>query len=219
METIHQGIVINKIDYDEYDEIVTILTMNKPITFLAKGTRKIQSKNRSRLQLLNVVECEIFQARLEGKMSKLKRADLIAQFDINTNINVTNKLLLMAQNIDSNPYEFVSDFFFLVNKFGKGDDNLYLLILIFDFLTCTGLKVKTDGCVICKTKNNIVDFIPHEGGFLCNRHAKNSKHPDYLQTVYLTTGNIEIYIDNANRYAVLKIIEDLWIYIKENTFL
>jgi len=82
MEEKELGIVIKQINYDDFDQIVTILTDTELITFIALGVRKMTSKNRVALQLGNVIEVELFRARLKNKVSKLKRANLVKQLPL-----------------------------------------------------------------------------------------------------------------------------------------
>ena len=45
-EYIVQGFVIKTVDYKEYDAIITCLTSDGIISFIAKGVNKLTSKNR-----------------------------------------------------------------------------------------------------------------------------------------------------------------------------
>jgi DNA repair protein RecO (recombination protein O) len=81
-ETILTGYLINKVNYDVFDEIITFLIPNgKKITCISKGSKKIESKNARNLFLGALIEFEIFQSRSEDKMSKLKKAHLTEKSD------------------------------------------------------------------------------------------------------------------------------------------
>ena len=71
-EIITNGYLINKIDYQTFDEIITFINEhgNKFIA-LAKGTKKILSHNARNLQIGNYCEFKFFLARTENKISKL----------------------------------------------------------------------------------------------------------------------------------------------------
>ncbi|MBN0919548.1 DNA repair protein RecO [[Mycoplasma] gypis] len=219
METIYQGVVVKKIEYEEYDEIVTIQTLTKKVTFIAKGTRKLTSKNRSRLQILNTVECEIFEARLANKISKLKRAEIIQEFNPKTDINVINNLIQIFEQLPDNSYNFVNTYMKLIANFGYGNDYIYFVFLLAKLLDSLGINPKYDGCVECGTKNNIVDFEFWKGGFYCANHSTKKKPDSYLTSIYFLSQKPIDFFNNIDFSFLQQIYKELWEYIKQNSYL
>lgn len=81
-ESIIKGYVVNRIDYQQNDEIITILDENgNRIPVISLGSRKITSKNGRNLFLGNYCEFEIFMARVDNKVSRLKKCNAIVQAD------------------------------------------------------------------------------------------------------------------------------------------
>lgn len=81
-ESIIKGYVVNRIDYQQNDEIITILDENgNRIPVISLGSRKITSKNGRNLFLGNYCEFEIFMARIANKVSRLKKCNAIVQVD------------------------------------------------------------------------------------------------------------------------------------------
>ena len=76
------GIIINVIDYDVYDQIITILLpSNLKVVLMSKGSRKILSKNGRLISILNEVEASCFLANDLKKISKLKKVESCVSFD------------------------------------------------------------------------------------------------------------------------------------------
>ncbi|MBO6104250.1 recombination protein O N-terminal domain-containing protein [bacterium] len=76
------GIIINVIDYDVYDQIITILLpSNLKVALISKGSRKILSKNGRLISILNQVEVSCFLASDIKKISKLKKIENCISFD------------------------------------------------------------------------------------------------------------------------------------------
>ncbi|QJG66725.1 DNA repair protein RecO [Mycoplasma phocoenae] len=220
MENILQGIVINKIDYQDNDEVITILTLNGPLSFIARGTRKIESKNRVALQLLNMVECEMFLARVKNKVSKLKKAVLIKQYNfLKADFDVTNILLKIANIIKHNSYDFVKNIFLIVDKFGWGNDYSLLAYLLFSSLECFGIKPYMKGCVECKAQTKLIEFNFYKGGFLCIDHADATMDIKYLETIFLLSQSIDMYEQKASLKYSRKIVKELVELIKESNYI
>jgi DNA repair protein RecO (recombination protein O) len=81
-ESILRGYLIDKRDFAVFDEMITFITPHgKKYACLSKGSRKIESKNARNLFIGNLIEFEIFQARSEEKVSRLKKAVIIESLD------------------------------------------------------------------------------------------------------------------------------------------
>jgi DNA repair protein RecO (recombination protein O) len=76
------GYLINKIPYKDFDEIITFID-KKGIryTCISFGSKKIKSKNGRNLFIGSYIEFELFLARTENKISKLKKATVINECD------------------------------------------------------------------------------------------------------------------------------------------
>ncbi|MBU4692138.1 DNA repair protein RecO [Mycoplasma zalophi] len=219
MEKIYRGIVINKQPYADADEIVTILTPSKKITFLAKGTQKPLSKNRVALQLLNLIEVEIFEARLATKVSKLKKANTLIFFNLDTDKTVVINLLKLLNVVKENFYLVTDTCFHLFNLFGRGNDYKIFLYILNQSLHCFGIYPNYKGCVVCQRKDNIIDFEFYQGGYLCFKHSNKTKEIEYLKSVYFLSKDFDDYQANFNKSYIRQIFEELWNFLEENTYI
>ena len=95
------GIVIAKHQCNDFDEVLEIITSEGKKTIFAPGIRKIESKNRNALNLLDYSSFEIFTSNQNIKLlPRLKKASLIKQFLVDINlINFKNELLLFLNKL------------------------------------------------------------------------------------------------------------------------
>ena len=137
MTTNLTGIVININDYEENDEIITVFTKELGlITFIARGVKKITSKNKISLSWLAISNFELFLSSHPNRMSKLMRGTLINNhFKIIQSAQATiflswfTELIISAfESHQPHPpsYELFKDCLTSVN-----DDNDLLLIVDF----------------------------------------------------------------------------------------
>lgn len=176
METICKGLVIKSVDFQDNDQIITVLTKEHGlISLMCVGTRKEGSKNRHATNVLDFSEFEFFKAREHGKVSRLKKATLVKKYE---NITVNVELYSYATYFG----EIIS--FVLESEYNYGElANLYLSAisalekktnpeLVFvkfelELLRLTGNKVYLEGCAICRTRQEIFAISPFHNGLVC----------------------------------------------------
>ncbi len=79
-QTITKGFLIARLDHGIFDEIITFIDdYGNKFVCLAKGTKKIYSKNARNLQIGNYCEFIFFLAREINKISKLVKVNVIKQ--------------------------------------------------------------------------------------------------------------------------------------------
>lgn len=184
METICNGLVIKSVDFQDNDQIITILTKEHGlITLMCAGTRKEISKNRHATNVLDFSEFEFFKAREHGKVSRLKKASLLKKYE---NITANVELYSYATYFG----EMIS--FILESEYNYGElANLYLSAisalekkvnpeLVFvkfelELLKLTGNKVYLEGCAICRTRKEILAISPFHNGLVCYHCAEKGK--------------------------------------------
>ena len=163
------GIVIKKLDYMAEDEIITILTNDELLSFIALGTRKITSKNRNALGLGNIINAEIFRARLTNKLSKLKKAVLVKQppLLVSDTAEVLFEIMKNIQLVKVPSNSLFRAFLESYRYFGENHNHHVKTFVTFRVLDTIGLMPKTDSCVECSRKDRINGFEFYLGGFTC----------------------------------------------------
>lgn len=184
METILKGLVIKTVDFQENDQIVTILTKEDGlITLMCPGTKKETSKNRHALNVLDFSEFEFFKAVGKGKVSKLKKATHIKSYEhIASNVELYAYATYYGQIISyilENQYEYAT----LSNLFletisqleKKTNPELVFIKFEMELLKLTGNKIYLEGCAICRTRQSIYAISPFDNGLVCLHCASKEK--------------------------------------------
>lgn len=166
---ITKGYLINKTDYELFDEVITFINEYGNIfTCLSLGSRKIISKNSQHLRYGCLLEFEFFQSRSIDKMGKLKKVVTVDRPSIEKD---TNTLILFLNNI----------FFKCLINSKKGffkykeildliecdwQEDIIVIKILFETIFLTGSYMELNHCVFCKSKK-IYSFSTKFMGFIC----------------------------------------------------
>ncbi len=168
-ETILNGYLINKVDYQVFDEVLTILAEDgNKYSCLSLGSRKIMSKNSRNLFYGSKIEFQFFQARNEQKMSKFKKAilleDSIWEMQSNKKMFVLNEIIsyIPASNTLFSYYENNLKQI----KLNEEDDDTFILKLLSEFCLYIGISLEVNKCVRCSSKVLSTISFKHSG-MLC----------------------------------------------------
>ncbi|WKX02790.1 DNA repair protein RecO [Candidatus Mycoplasma mahonii] len=184
-ETKEVGIVVKMLDYDDYDQIITIITSTEVIGIIALGVRKINSKNRVALQLGNIIEVELFRARLNGKLSKLKRANIIKQppiLELDT-AEVLLEIVGYLVKVKDSPKNILSMIFESFPFLGTQYNHHVKTYIMFHYLNIIGQMPTSHGCIECGSLDHIDGFEFYQGGFTCKRHIIKSRDLEFLKAI------------------------------------
>ena len=168
-----KGYIVKRINYQLNDEIITILNENgQLISFISLGSRKITSKNGRNLFLGNYCEFEIFIARIENKLSRLKKCYAITQVDWRlANIEPFNLLcecITKTNTIGKINFVFWSKILDLILKNEYSLKQLNLIIMQ-KFCILNGINLEVNKCIVCGSKIlKTISFKKH--GMVCNIH-------------------------------------------------
>jgi DNA repair protein RecO (recombination protein O) len=152
-----EGIVIRKIDLNEADRIVTVLTREfGKIDCIAKGARRIKSKFCGRLELFCRIRLTGFQGR---DLVTLDEAQLLETFPQENELDQhralfaiaesTHKLIQSHQLIEG-AYPLLHETLHEIRKTDKYDAILYAYLI--RLLTLTGFLPHWNQCALCGTK-------------------------------------------------------------------
>ncbi|UWD34461.1 DNA repair protein RecO [Mesomycoplasma molare] len=219
--TLIKGIVIDYKEYENNDAIVKILTTKKVISFLAKGVRKPLSKNRNSLLLLTIGEYELFLSRLNNSMSKLKKGNIIENFNFLDKKNIYEEFLEIMRYIKILEYSN-KEFFDLLEyslKIAKNNNIFFIkTYILFKILTFLGYKQTADKCIECYSNKNLNDFKIFSGGMTCKIHTQNASYKSIedLKTFYYLSHSLEIYLKFANVKSNYTIYKEIKEFINEN---
>jgi len=149
------AIVLRRTDFRENDQLVSLLTREKgKISALARGVKKITSKNSPYLEPFFYIETEIIPGREVKHITKVSgldvfkniRADLAKSVLAARAINIVDNLILENER-DASVFEFLLDWlkFLDMNKTGSAFFSGFVARL----LKIIGFSPVLKKCVVC----------------------------------------------------------------------
>lgn len=215
-----KGLIIDNKEYGEHDLIVKILSNYKIYSVWAPGVRKAQSKNRASLMIGTFGEYEVFVARLNNRMSKLKKGVILKSWDI-TNFAIYDALkevffyLNKIDNSNSELFNFIDLYW---NNISSENASYIRTFLMSKILISLGYKPFYDCCFECKSNQNLKNFEFFQGGMSCNIHTKykQGKTLEELKSFYFLGKSFEEYQKNTSPLLNLHIYKEIKHFISEN---
>lgn len=222
-EKIIKGIVISTQNYADFDQIVKIATSTGIISFIALGTLRATSKNRSSLNLGTLAEFEIFFARQEGKISKLKKAYLIKELNTTQNIGIQLWKIISQLTFTSNYLpKLFSSLEQALLKWNSENYQAIIVYLLIQWIKLQGFITNFHKCYFCGTNQNLVNF-DFEKGMQCLKHENNLLHKaikkDALAIFYWSNFSLSIFLNQINYNYSFICFEIIYNFLIENTYM
>lgn len=173
-EILRPGLVLRLSEFKEADAMVNVISADGFFSFLAKGVRKLTSKNSPSVQPFSYSEFSLMQSS-SGALT-LKQGGLMDNFQSDESIEEMTvlsflqeaTLKLVQEDEASLAFPFLLE---ACSQMKKGKDPLTLGLIYFaKVLLNGGYGLDVDECVICHKKTSIVSLSYEEGGFLCKDH-------------------------------------------------
>lgn len=219
-EIITKGYLIVKQDFETFDEIITFINeFGNKFVALAKGTRKIQSKNGRNLIEGNYCEFQFFLARDMNKVSRLMKAHVIRSIEwpnYRQSLVTLNSLANQLIYPDKKNYKFYDSLLPLVSTKTMSDMQAELIVLA-QYCKLTGIDIHVKDCVVCH-KHHIKTISFKRHGLICGQCAQNEieSYPlSFSKLVYhLFKGEYDKMEQYQDSYLIL--IKRLKQYITDN---
>ncbi len=193
------AIVLKRRNFREYDQLISLFTKEggKKET-LAKGVKKIVSKQAGYLEPFSVVEVEIIKGKELEHLTKVLVKNIFKKIRNNLQksllasqaIRLVDKITVLGEkdekifNLTSNWLEYLEN---VVKEIGLGENLLYSFII--KLLDNLGLAPELEKCVICGgTREKIVGFDISNGGVYCTscqRQVIKNEHVFSISVVEL----------------------------------
>ncbi len=181
------GLVLRSNEFREADAMVNAISSDGFFSFLARGVKKLTSKNSASVQPFSFSEFLLMQS--SGGALTLKQGDLEANYQIEDSIEAmtvlsfVQELTLKLVQEDEAPlaYPYLLRACSVIKE---GKDPLTIGLLYFaKVLYNGGYGLDVDECVICHKKRGIVALSYAEGGFLCREHHElsDTEKPDLMK--------------------------------------
>jgi DNA repair protein RecO len=223
------GIVIQINDYQDSHVIMNILTSCGIETVLARGVKKITSKNKNLVQLYALVDILI-----EDKRNKILINGKVIKFPeiVFTSMLTSFTYSLLGNYINSNfdnhlDFEKAYNLFFDLLQISV--NRTTLVRIIFELFALSGNKIDTNKC-LCGENDTFVGFSLDMSSFLCYLCMANKSllsQEDTNELLKILSNDIHdlasqsIYLNSIEFISVLlkKLEEEAGIYIKNKNML
>jgi len=194
------AIVLRKIDYGEYDFVITLFTLKKgKVSVIAKSAKKSKKRFAGVLELFSIIDVVCNVGRRKG-LPVLQEATLKYPFpNIRTSMLKTAYASYWAELINEwmesgqKQVQLYQLFQYVLRELDSSRASEAALSILFQikFLTISGLSPNLRQCSVCRTevekiKETRVQFDYANGGILCNECASKT-----LQKPFLSKGIIK----------------------------
>src|SRR5574344_3007760 len=176
--TDYEGYVIRAVNFRDNDQMITFLTADGLLSFLARGVSKVTSKNSAACRLLSHSKVSLSDGKAGGKSlaEGLCLEPAPEKEDLPTMASLTLLTELTAQTVqeDEAPkaYPWLAK---ALEAIRNGFDPLTADLIYFaHLLAIAGFGLNVDECVYCGEKRGIVGISYQDGGFVCKRCLNES---------------------------------------------
>ncbi|MDD6302792.1 MAG: DNA repair protein RecO [Bacillales bacterium] len=173
-----EGIVIKQVQYKEKDAMVSVLTKDGTVSFLARGILSPTSKNAASCLLFAYSSFTLSsrQDKLTLTQGKLIKSSYL-MFDSLEKMAAMQLISeVLIKCLDEENGVLYPYFYNLLRLLGENYDSLTLVaICLAQIINNSGYALEYNSCINCGAKRNIVSFSYKEGGFICQKCANDIK--------------------------------------------
>jgi DNA repair protein RecO (recombination protein O) len=166
-----EGYVIHHAQFKENDAMVSVLSKEGLVSFLARGVLKTTSKNAASCQLLSYSRFSLIAGK--GGGYSLKESEVLTMPDGKDSLErltafsflaeVSNKLIQADEAEEAYPFLDAA-----MKAIASGVDAFTEALLYFSHvLLIAGYGLDVDECVYCQSKSGIAGISYADGGFVC----------------------------------------------------
>lgn len=146
------AIVLARKNIKEYDQMISLYTRERgKVEVLAKGIKKITSKNSANLEILSLVEIEIAHGKEVDHLTKVQSIkifkNIYSDFDRIFIANYAAKLVdanILAQERDENIFNLLTSFLEFLNSATKINSLNLATGFIFKLWHCLGFSIQEE---------------------------------------------------------------------------
>jgi DNA repair protein RecO (recombination protein O) len=168
-----QAIILNRRDYRETDQIISLYTRDQgKLDLLARGAKKVVSKNSAHLELFSLVEIQVQKGKEIDHLTKVQSVHFFSsirkKFEKSLAagyvVSLTDRLTQVGET-ESRIFEILESWLKFVENVSVFNSALvdgYIVRL----LNCLGYRPELKHCVVCGVKQ-VNGFYPAGGGVIC----------------------------------------------------
>ena len=169
-----QVIILSVSTYKEKDAVISAISENEYITFLARGINGPKSKNMPINNALTIADIELMDGNFKCPVLKSSK-QLFTPMRLEMDSKYLGSLLLMNEITNylfpdeekHKMFKALGEGIELLKK--KNDWLMTILLFLATAIREGGFELEVNCCVRCNGKNRIVAFSFEEGGFICEK--------------------------------------------------
>ena len=196
------GIIIAENNSNDFDKMLTMLTPNLgKIGCSARGARRTKSQLLAGTQFLCFGEYMLFKGSENYSINSCNTIEMF--YNLRTDLDKLmyashiTKIINDVTTENQNSYYILQLFLNTLYAMSKTDKNLDLITSVFKMrlLKILGFTPNVNECVVCKSKENLIEFSFKDNGFKCSECAKQDAGAFKISE---STRNAIIYSIKAN---------------------
>ncbi len=183
-----EGIVIRQSPYKEKDAMISALTPDGIVSFLARSVLSVSSRNRSCCLPFSYAQ---FTLNAKGDKLSLVQGKCIKAYphfyeslEKLSSVNLINEAIVKFVDEDNAEiFPYVKNYLELLDR--GFDETTLTAILLAQIVKHSGYDLEYSACVRCRGKTGIIGVSYAEGGFICRDCADPSterRSENYLKT-------------------------------------
>lgn len=224
-----EGIILNIKKYKNADCVFNILTKDKLIPVLGRGTLSLKSKTNKLNHPFISGEFDLYEGPTKGFKLRDCKIDkyFYNLFSTYEDLMIFNFINELIYKIVFNSDEFSGYYDTILNFFGRiaNKQNLYnsVVDLFIKLLKINGLSLNFNSCTLCGNENNeeFIGISLENGGVICKKHDYESNdvcvlNKDELSYLEITFSNNDVLTNiELNKDEFLNIISFLSIFLEK----
>ena len=198
-------IILSISPYKDKDAVISAISKDQFITFLARGIKDPKSKNSAINNPLTIADIDLMDGNFKYPVLKSSK-QLFTPMSLDMNSKYIGSLMLMNEIVNYLfPDEEKVNLFEPLEKgivsLKKDKDWLsVLLVFMANAMRLGGFELEVNRCVNCGSKSNIVAFSFLDGGFLCKNCVNEETSYDLSKSQMLLLRKVF----NARDYHLLE---------------
>lgn len=174
-ENVYEGLVLQNMDYKDFDGIIRAAGENEVYGIYARGIQRQSSRNRKLAAAGTKIRFE-FDPRYSSDLLFLLQGEVVKDYD-QSRFTLEQQAVCaiieeMVVRYGSSPmrYALLEEAWKAFDQKQESKGITACCLLIKDVLEAEGIGINTDECVLCESRDGICTVDPEAGGFVCHRH-------------------------------------------------
>lgn len=178
----YKGFVCKKVNYNDNDAIISVLTSSKKEVFKARGILKVTSKNASSCNYFMISEF-LTSSKTDSSNQTLKSSSIKKMYKKPYEDILCSASYLFVCSILNQLKEQINGYDVAIICFDKLEEGVYPINVLNYFLkqvvNTLGYTPNLKGCINCNNNSNLISFDFESGGYICSSCYQVGRYEKY----------------------------------------